>query len=154
MKDTMQPPKKGGKNNERNVCHHHGTHPWSECSLNPQSRNYHMNLRSPFYRGGGCSSCRGDREMEEEVDFRQEVVVTISADEVAHLSSTQHTTHYGGSRGDNYFNDRGSDHGQDRESSGYNNSNNNYNYGNGGPGNQYDESQQQHNNNHGRERQC
>ena len=51
--------KSSGKNNEKNLCRHHGTHPWNECSLSPHSKNYHMNPRSPFYRGGRTVG-RGD----------------------------------------------------------------------------------------------
>jgi hypothetical protein len=36
-----------------------GTHPWSECSLNPRSKNFHLNPSSPFYRGGGSGGPSG-----------------------------------------------------------------------------------------------
>lgn len=38
------------KKTKTNDCRHHGTHPWSECSLNPHSKNYYMNPSSLFYR--------------------------------------------------------------------------------------------------------
>ena len=63
--------KKGSKNNTNSkkakngepVCHKHphGTHAWSECSLNPASKNYGM-FGNGQGRGGGRSSfggCRG-----------------------------------------------------------------------------------------------
>ena len=56
---TSNKKKQPGKNTEKNICRHHGTHPWTECSLNPQSKSYHMNPRSPFYRGGRGTG-RGD----------------------------------------------------------------------------------------------
>ena len=33
-----------------NICSTHGTHPWSECSLNPRSKKYLKNPTSPFLR--------------------------------------------------------------------------------------------------------
>jgi len=57
--NTSNKKKQTGKPAEKNLCRHHGTHPWTECSLNPQSKNYHMNPRSPFYRGGRAPG-RGD----------------------------------------------------------------------------------------------
>jgi hypothetical protein len=51
----------GGKRAKKNDCRHHGTHPWSECSLNPRSKNYFLTPSSPFYRGGngGRGGSRG-----------------------------------------------------------------------------------------------
>ncbi len=111
--------KNSGENNERNVCRPHGTHPWSECCLNPQSRNHHMNPRSPFYRGGGRTSGRGD-------GGRGRFQARGRGNDFSGRGGApqQHTTHHGSSQGDNCLNDRGSNHGQDRVSSG-----NNYNYG-------------------------
>jgi len=52
----------GGNGNNKNkkqkgnadgaMCCKHKTHPWSECSQNPKSKNYLLNPKSPFYRGG------------------------------------------------------------------------------------------------------
>jgi hypothetical protein len=53
IKET--PPTEGERKNKKgktNMCRHHGTHPWSECSLNPRSKNSVLNPSSPFYRGG------------------------------------------------------------------------------------------------------
>ena len=44
--NTSNKKKLSGKPAEKNLCRHHGTHPWNECSLNPQSKNYHMNERA------------------------------------------------------------------------------------------------------------
>lgn len=58
-KDRKETPRteggNGGKKAKKNDCKHHGTHPWSECSLNPRSKNYYLNSSSPFYRGGNGS---------------------------------------------------------------------------------------------------
>ncbi len=66
-----------GKTNDRNVCRHPGTHPWSECSLNPQSKNNHMNPRNPSYCGGRNT---GRVETEDEADFKRGVAVATSVD--------------------------------------------------------------------------
>jgi hypothetical protein len=108
---TSNKKKLTGKSKEKNICRHHGTHPWNECSLNPQSKNYHMNPRSPFYRGGRGTG-RGDggrtgrfigggRGRGNELTGR------------GGMSHQQHM-YQGVGRGSNYFNDRGSDHGRGR----------------------------------------
>lgn len=45
---------KNGKKSktDTNMCRKHKTHPWSECSENPKGKNYYLNPKSPFYRGG------------------------------------------------------------------------------------------------------
>ena len=61
-KEDKQSKKKVTSNS--NTCRHHGTHPWSECSLNPKSSNYHLKPNSPFYRsdrGGGRFGRGGGR---------------------------------------------------------------------------------------------
>lgn len=142
-----------GKTNEKNVCRHHGTHPWSECSLNPQSKNYHMNPRSPFFRGGrgngrGADGGRGGG--------RFAAGRGRGNDFGGRGGMPPHQQHMfqGGSRGDNYHYDHGSDHGQDRGSTGYNNHNqsylHNHNQRNGSADRQFDNSRNNYNNNHGR----
>jgi len=52
----------GGNGNNKNkkqkgkadgaMCRKHKTHLWSKCSENPKSKNYFLNPKSPFYRGG------------------------------------------------------------------------------------------------------
>lgn len=51
-KETKNKGKKGKSGGDTNMCRKHKTHPWSECSENPKSKNYYLNPRSPFYRGG------------------------------------------------------------------------------------------------------
>jgi hypothetical protein len=137
-----------GKSSERNICRHHGTHPWSECSLNPQSKNYHMNPRSPFFRGGrgggrgdgGRGNRNNDRGRGNDLSGR------------GGRPPQQQYMHQGGNQGGNYYNDRGSGPGQGRGPSGYSNYNtNNYHYDmNGEADRQFDELRDNHNTNHGR----
>ncbi len=81
------------KNNERNVCCRHGTNPWSKCSQNPKSKNYHMNPHSPSDRengGRGRGQARGQVKGQGN-DFK------------GRGGASQHnTTHHSGSRGDNH----------------------------------------------------
>jgi hypothetical protein len=107
---TSSKKKQIGKPAERNLCRHHGTHPWNECSLNPQSKNYHMNPRSPFYRGGRAPG-RGEggragrfmagRGRGGEFTGR------------GGMPNQQHM-YQGGGRGGNYYIGRGGDHSQGR----------------------------------------
>jgi hypothetical protein len=46
---------------EGNMCRKHKTHPWSECSENPKSKNYYLKPGSPFFRGGRGGSRGGGR---------------------------------------------------------------------------------------------
>lgn len=135
--------KQAGKQNDRNMCRHHGTHPWHECSLNPQSKNYHLNPQSPFYRGGrgrgriqdGGRGGRGRGGRGHDFGGRGGM----------HPPAQQQYYNQGGSRGEHY-NDRGSDRSHDRGSSGYstNTYSTNQSYFHGDAERQYD------NNNHGR----
>ena len=115
-----------GKSTEKNICRHHGTHPWSECSLNPQSKNYHMHPRSPFFRGsrgsgrgeGGRTPGRfngGGRGRGNEFTGRGGM-------------PHQQNMYQGSGRGGNYYSGRGSDHGQGRGPTANNNNYNHYHY--------------------------
>jgi len=128
-----------GKNSEKNICRHHGTHPWNECSLNPQSKNYFMNSRSPFYRGGRGGG-RNDVG-------RGRFNGRGRGDNHGRGNYNSQNQHQGGSRGDNYFHDRGSNHSQDRVSSGNNNNNQNIYNHNGDAINRYEQGFAQYNNN-------
>ncbi len=100
--------KNGKKAKTENMCRKHKTHPWSECSENPKSKNYYLNPKSPFFRGGrgsgrgsgrGYSSGRGGR-----------------GDYNGGRGSGRGYSRDGGNRGDNYHNnDRGRDHYDDRD---------------------------------------
>ena len=118
---TSNKKKQTGKPSEKNICRHHGTHPWSECSLNPQSKNYHMNPRSPFFRGGrGAGRGDGGRG-------GRFIAGRSRGNELTGRGGMPHQHQHmyqGGGRGGNYYNDRGSDHGQGRGP----NANNNHNH--------------------------
>ena len=139
--------KQTGKPNDKNVCRHHGTHPWSECSLNPQSKNYHMNPRSPFFRGGRGGG-RGDGGRGNRNNGRGGRGNDFGGR--GGMPPQQQYMHQGGNQGGNYYGDRGSGPGQDRGSFG-NNNNHNYHYDtSGGADRQFDELRNNHNTNHGR----
>ena len=147
--NTSNKKKQTGKPNEKNICRHHGTHPWSECSLNPQSKNYHMNPRSPFHRGGRGpgrgDGGRGGRFIPGRGGRGNEFT--------GRGGQQQHMYHHGSGRGDNHFYDRGSDHGQGRGPTANNNNYQNYHYNHsqGGAERNYDEARgNYHANNNGR----
>jgi hypothetical protein len=141
-----------GKPNGGNVCRHHGTHPWNECSLNPQSKNYHMNPRSPFYRGGrGGGRGDGGRGNRNYGRGRGNDFGGRGG-----MPPQQQYMHQGRSQGGNHQQDRGSGRGQDRGSFGNNNNNysHNYHYGmnpnDGGADRHFEEMYNNYNTNHGR----
>ena len=121
--------KQTGKNTEKNICRHHGTHPWTECSLNPQSKNYHMNPRSPFYRGG-----RGNGRGDGGRGGRFNTGRGGRGNEFTGRGGTPHQQHMyqGGGRGANYHYDRGNDHGRGRGPNA--NNHNNYHFNHQGQG--------------------
>ncbi len=72
-----------GKNNNRNVCHHHGTQPSSKCSLNPQGKNYHINRAAPFIVVVEIQA----EETDNEVDFKAGGAAETYVDKGAPLNS-------------------------------------------------------------------
>jgi len=90
--------KSNNKKQKQNTCRHHGTHPWSECSLNPRSKNYHMNPSSPFFRNGSSPAGR--------------------------TAGRGNGGRFQGRGGRGYNNDRGSGRGGNAGGSRYNNNNN------------------------------
>jgi len=123
---TSNKKKYAGKSTEKNICRHHGTHPWNECSLNPQSKNFHMNPRSPFFRGGRAPG-RG------EVGGRTGRFNGAGrgrGNEFTGRGGVPHQQHMyqGGGRGANYYTGRGGDHGQGRGPTANNNNHNHYHY--------------------------
>ena len=130
---------KHGKPTEKNNCRHHGTHPWNECSLNPQSKNYHMNPRSPFYRGGrGTGGGRGDGGRTGRFNGGR----GGRTNEFTGRGGMPHQQHMyqGGVRGQHYYSGRGSNHSQGRGPTANNHTNYHYNHGNhfGGPDRTYE----------------
>ena len=123
--NTSNKKKQSGKPAEKNLCRHHGTHPWSECSLNPQSKNYHMNPRSPFYRGGRATG-RGDGGRAGRFNGGRG-----RGGEFTGRGGMPHQQHMyqGSGRGMNYYIDRGNDHGQGRGPNA-NNHHHNFHYNN------------------------
>jgi hypothetical protein len=111
-----------GKSVEKNICRHHGTHPWNECSLNPQSKNYHMNPRSRFYRGGRGAGGRdnGGRTGRFNGGRGGRNNEFTGRGGMPH----QQNMYQGGGRGGNYYSGRGSNHSQGRGPT----ANNNYHY--------------------------
>ena len=143
--------KQTGKNTEKNICRHHGTHPWTECSLNPQSKNYHMNPRSPFYRGGRGPG-RGDGGRGGRFIAGRGRGNEYTGRGGGGIPNQQQHMYQGGSRGANYHYDRGNDRGQGRGPTANNNNHYHFNHGiSGGADRNYDDGRgNYHNNNDGR----
>ena len=150
--NTSNKKRQTGKPAEKNICRHHGTHPWSECSLNPQSKNHFMNPRSPFYKGGRGTG-RGDGGR-----GGRFIPGRGRGNEFTGRGGGPHAHHGGGRGGENYFSDRGSDHGQGRGPTANSNYNHQHHYyhNQGGADRNYDEARGNHtyyynnNNNNGR----
>ena len=132
-------PKHGKKqkgNSDTNMCRKHKTHLWSECSENPKSKNYYLNPKSPFYRGGrgggrdggrgGYNGGRGNGGRNNHNEYYN------SSGRGSGRGYGRSNHGYGGSREQHHNEYRGSDRSADRYDHGNNQTYNYDHHGNGG----------------------
>lgn len=114
----------GKKAKSENMCRKHKTHPWSDCSENPKSKNYYLNPKSPFFRGDRGSGGRGGGRGHQGRGGRGDYHGRGSGRGYHHARDGGSDNNY------HYQSDRRSDYTHDRYGQGQhtNNNNNNHSY--------------------------